>query len=105
MYRNSGIEWLGNIPAHWEGRRLRSTVASCQNGIWGDEPDTLHDVLCVRVADFNRVAFTVDIEDPTLRSIDPAIASARGLRPGNLLLEKSGGGDHQPVGAIVPFDH
>ncbi len=104
-YKDSGIEWLGKIPAGWEIRRLRSTVTSCQNGVWGDEPDGLHDVTCVRVADFNRVTFTVDVTEPTMRSIDPAVLAARGLRFGNLLLEKSGGGESQPVGAVVLFDH
>ena len=23
-YKNSGIEWLGRIPAHWEVKRLKS---------------------------------------------------------------------------------
>jgi type I restriction enzyme, S subunit len=105
VYKDSGIEWLGEIPAGWQIRRLRSTVTSCQNGIWGDEPDGLHDVACVRVADFNRVAFSVDVTEPTLRSIYPAVVASRGLRPGNLLLEKSGGGENQPVGAVVLFDH
>jgi len=36
-YKISGIEWLGEIPAHWEVRRLGSTVASSQNGVWGDQ--------------------------------------------------------------------
>ena len=28
-YKDSGVEWLGEIPAHWEVRRLK-TVASVQ---------------------------------------------------------------------------
>ena len=28
-YKNSGVEWLGEIPAHWEVRRLK-TIASVQ---------------------------------------------------------------------------
>ena len=104
-YKDSGVEWLGEIPEHWEVKRLRSTVTSSQNGVWGDEPDGLHDIACVRVADFNRVSFRVDIEDPTFRSVELRVASARGLKEGNLLLEKSGGGENQPVGAVVLFDH
>jgi len=104
-YKNSGVEWLGEIPADWEVKRLRSTLTSCQNGVWGDDPDGIHDVVCVRVADFDRVGFRVDIADPTLRSIDPGVVVARGLRPGDLLLEKSGGGENQPVGAVVLYDH
>jgi type I restriction enzyme S subunit len=104
-YKDSGVEWLGKIPAHWEVKRLGSTLTSCQNGVWGDEPDGVHDIVCVRVADFDRVGFTVDIADPTLRSIEPRVVAARGLRPGDLLLEKSGGGENQPVGAVVLYDH
>jgi type I restriction enzyme S subunit len=104
-YKDSGVEWLGEIPEHWDVKRLRSSVKSCQNGVWGDEPDGLQDIACVRVADFDRVSFRVNIEDPTLRSIEPKGASARGLRQGDLLLEKSGGGENQPVGAVVLYDH
>jgi type I restriction enzyme, S subunit len=104
-YRDSGVEWLGQIPAHWETRRLRSTVTSCQNGIWGGEPDGIRDVACIRVADFDRVSFKVEIRDPTLRAIDTGVVEERGLRPGDLLLEKSGGGENQLVGAVVLFDH
>jgi type I restriction enzyme S subunit len=104
-YKDSGVEWLGEIPAHWGVKRLRSTLTSCQNGVWGDEPDGVHDVVCVRVADFDRVGFRVNIADPTLRSIEPGVVAARGLHTGDLLLEKSGGGENQPVGAVVLYDH
>jgi len=69
------------------------------------KPDGLHDIACVRVADFDRVAFTVDFQDPTLRSIEPGVVAARGLRAGDLLLEKSGGGENQPVGAVVLYGY
>ena len=104
-YKDSGVEWLGEIPAHWKVSRLRTTVIGCQNGVWGDEPDEVHDVICVRVADFDRVRFRVKLDDPTMRSVDPRTALIRRLEEENLLLEKSGGGDKQPVGAVVMYDH
>lgn len=103
--KDSGVEWLGEIPAHWELKPLRTTVISCQNGVWGDDPDGDRDVVCVRVADFDRVALGVDISDPTLRAIEPRVVAERGLRSGDLLLEKSGGGENQPVGAVVIYSH
>jgi type I restriction enzyme S subunit len=39
-----------------------------------------------------------------VRSIQPGHLSGRELQPGDLLLEKSGGGELQPVGAVVLFD-
>jgi type I restriction enzyme, S subunit len=104
-YKESGIKWLGKTPQHWTVRRLGSTITSCQNGVWGEEPDGFRDVVCVRVADFNRVTLKVELDEPTLRSIEQRVLAARGLRSGDLLLEKSGGGENQPVGAVVLFDH
>jgi type I restriction enzyme, S subunit len=103
--KDSGVEWLGEIPAHWELRRLRSAVMSSQNGVWGDEPDGVGDTVCIRVADFDRVAFRVHTGELTFRSIEPSVVVTHSLRPGNLLLEKSGGGEKQLVGAVVLFDH
>ena len=100
-YKDSGIEWLGEVPEHWEVKRLRYSVTKCQNGLWGDDPDGINDVVCVRVADFDRVAGEVKIDQPTLRSVNPTILDGRRLRRNDLLLEKSGGGDKQPVGAVV----
>ncbi|MBI4205580.1 MAG: hypothetical protein HY527_11190 [Betaproteobacteria bacterium] len=31
-YKDSGVEWLGEIPAHWEVRGLRSTVTIAADG-------------------------------------------------------------------------
>ena len=103
-YKDSVIDWLGQIPAHWNVNRLRWTVTRCQNGLWGDEPDGLRDTVCVRVADFDRVRFRATLGNPTLRSVDPKVAQSRLLHRGDLLLEKSGGGEKQPVGAVVIYD-
>ncbi len=104
-YKDSGIEWLGEIPAHWEVNRQCLTVTGCQNGVWGEEPDGQCDMICVRVADFDRIEFRVCLDNPTLRSIDPSTAETRRLENEDLLLEKSGGGERQPVGAVVIYDY
>ena len=104
-YKDSGIEWLGEIPAHWAVNRLHLTVTGCQNGLWGEETEGTHDRICVRVADFDRIRFRVSLDNPTLRSIEPGIAETRRLEQGDLLLEKSGGGERQPVGAVVIYEH
>ena len=70
----------------------------------GDEPDGDNDIPCVRVADFDRTTFRVYGRVPTLRAIAPRHRIERTLRRGDLLLEKSGGGELQPVGAVVLYD-
>ena len=102
--KDSGVEWLGEIPVHWEIGRLKSTVQSWQNGIWGAEPTEKNAIPCVRVADFDRTRLRARMEQPTLRSIDDGATEARALRHGDLLLEASGGGEKQLVGAVVLYD-
>jgi len=104
-YKPSGVEWLGNIPESWCTDRLKWTIRVCQNGIWGEEPDGINDVVCIRVADFDRERFKVNLIEPTLRSIPASQLRGRLLHKGDILLEKSGGGEKQPVGAVVMFDH
>ena len=68
----------------------------------GDEPDGQNDLPCVRVADFNRLSLRVS-NAPTVRSIAPNDRNGRLLKNGDLLLEKSGGGELQPVGTVVEY--
>jgi type I restriction enzyme, S subunit len=100
---HSGVDWLGEVPQHWTVDRLRRSVASSMTGAWGGEPNGVDDVVCVRVADFDRESRGVK-SSSTLRALPPAERRRRQLRRGDLLLEKSGGGDSQPVGAVVLFD-
>jgi type I restriction enzyme S subunit len=104
-YKPSGVAWLGDVPEHWDVDRLKWTTTGTVNGIWGDEPNGADDMICVRVADFDRDRFLVADEPPTLRAVDAAQRNGRILRRGDLLIEKSGGGEKQLVGCVVLFDH
>ncbi len=101
----SGVEWLGEVPEHWEVARLKWSAPGTVNGVWGEEADGENDIACVRVADFDRRSFRVDFSDPTMRAVSASQRSGRELRPGDLLLEKSGGGEKQMVGCVVLYDH
>lgn len=89
----------------WQTIRLKYTAKRAVVGDWGSEPrgdDT--DTPCVRVADFECGHGGLKAVIPTVRSLDPARRQLRELRRGDLLLEKSGGGDQQPVGRVVMVD-
>jgi len=104
-YKDSGVEWLGEVPAHWGVERLKLSVDSCRNGIWGEEPaGDSSDLPCVRVADFDRPRLRVVLGNPTMRSVKPSEQKGRVLKRGDLVLEKSGGGEKQPVGFVVLYD-
>lgn len=103
-YKDSGVEWLGEIPSHWNLYSLKRSVDKCTNGFWGAEPDGVNDLCVLRVADFNRDNFSVNENKLTFRSIQPKEAESRLLKKGDLLIEKSGGGDKTLVGCVVMFD-
>jgi type I restriction enzyme S subunit len=104
-YQKTDVEWLGDIPTEWTVKRLKWSVEGSFNGVWGDEPDGIDDVVCLRVADFNRDNYTISTEALTLRAIEAKQLESRKLKRGDLLIEKSGGGEKQLVGCVVYFDH
>ena len=91
-------------PNGWRSGRLKSTVAFSKNGVWGDEPDGVDDIRCVRVADFDRSHQRISHSSPSYRKVSRADRLDRELQVGDLLLEKSGGGEKSPVGFVVLVD-
>ncbi len=37
--KDSGVEWLGEVPAHWEVVRLKAHLSCNDSGVWGDNFD------------------------------------------------------------------
>jgi len=103
--KDSGVEWLGEVPEHWLVNRFKLSIESCMNGVWGDEESSNeNDVICIRVADFDRLRLEAkEPEEPTIRNVSDRDIEQRSLRNGDLLIEKSGGGEKQPVGAAVLY--
>jgi type I restriction enzyme S subunit len=93
-----------DAPGGWRTLRLKQTVTACTTGVWGEDArGGTEDVICVRVADFDRLRLRADLRDPTVRCVPPPYRRRRMLAAGDLLLEKSGGGDEQPVGSVVMY--
>jgi type I restriction enzyme, S subunit len=103
-YKPTGCDWFPEIPEHWSIDRAKWSVTACQNGVWGAEPDGDDDLVCIRVADFDRQSLRVSTEKLTMRSITEKDRRNRLLEAGDLLLEKSGGGENQLVGTVVEFN-
>jgi len=83
--------------------QLRRTASLVLGGVWGDEPaGASDDTAVIRVADFDYPSLEVAWA-PTVRSVPVPLQRARRLRPGDLLIEKSGGGERQNVGRVVRF--
>ncbi|MEH7996785.1 restriction endonuclease subunit S [Pseudomonas aeruginosa] len=105
IYKDAGVEWLGDVPGHWKVFSLKRSVDGCTNGLWGDEPDGENDLVVIRVADFDRATCRVGLDKLTYRSITQKERTSRLLQSGDLLIEKSGGGEKTLVGCVVLFEH
>ena len=104
-YKESGVEWIGKIPRHWEVEKIKNIQSDLIGGVWGDEPaESENDIYCIRVADFNYEQLTISTHNLTLRNIPLKEKDKRILKNYDLLVEKSGGGEKSPVGKTVIFN-
>lgn len=104
-YKDSGVEWIGKIPNHWTISRIKNAIAYSINGVWGDDPnENGENMLCIRVADFDMKSLGVSQNNLTYRCIPVRFDDQRILKKGSLLIEKSGGGEKQPVGRVISFN-
>ena len=106
--KDSGIEWIGEIPADWNTYRMKSCISKRDSGAWGDEANgTDGDVICLRIADFDYSRFRfkdIPINEFTKRHYSKDTIKNLLLQKDDILIEKSGGGEKTPVGRTVIFD-
>lgn len=97
--------WLNEIPSHWEIVRIKTLVKGGTNGVWGSEPkNNKNDIVCVRVADIDEWQYGISESDLTYRNIQESDQNGRLLSYGDLIIEKSGGGEISPVGRVVIYN-
>lgn len=74
-------------------------------GTWGNEgKNDENDVICYRAADFDYEHLNVNESAGVVRNIVPSEFVVKALHPGDILIEKSGGGEKTLVGRSVLFD-
>lgn len=83
---------------------LKRAFRTVVGGVWGEEATgTEHDVRCVRVADFDYPSLLVGERSVTYRSVPDTQLPNRLLKNGDLVIEKSGGGENTVVGRAVQW--
>jgi type I restriction enzyme S subunit len=66
-----------------------------------DPKENNDDIVVLRVIDFDRNKLVIDNSKLTLRNIKKSEIGNRLLKKGDLLIEKSGGGDKTLVGVVL----
>ncbi|MCY4056146.1 MAG: restriction endonuclease subunit S [Cyanobacteria bacterium MAG CAR4_bin_6] len=85
-------------------QRLKQVFSSCRNGAWGEEANGETDVVVIRAADFDGKLGRLNRGERTFRSVAPETYEKLALRRGDIILEKSGGGEKQLVGRAALYD-
>ena len=94
--KDSGVEWLGQVPEHWEVKRLKA-IAHVQSGI--PKGRELVDCETIQVP-YLRVANVQDgylnLDEVTTIDIQPHEPARYALQPGDVLMNE--GGDFDKLG-------
>ena len=89
-YKPSGVEWLGEVPEHWDVTPFKWHIQCNDGGVWGQDPTGVDDTVVLRSTEQ-----TVDghwrIDAPALRQLTRDEVFAAMLLEGDLLLTKSSG--------------
>ncbi|MDE7241914.1 restriction endonuclease subunit S, partial [Desulfovibrio sp.] len=103
--KDSGVAWIGEMPEEWETLPLARVIKERVSGNWGSEPTSATDnIICIRVADFDFSKFSLlDKSEYTQRGYKKNETLSM-LTYGDILFEKSGGGQTTPVGRAIFFD-
>lgn len=85
--------------------RLKYLFSERLSGAWGSNPEDGISTVCIRAADIDTDAIKHKTHDLTMRGYTPDEIEKKELKVGDLIIEKSGGGENQPVGRVVLFSH
>jgi type I restriction enzyme S subunit len=88
-YKESGVEWLGEVPEHWEVKRLKYLVKEPLK-YGANESGELQDKHCPRFIRITDIKPDGNLKDETFRSLPYEIAKDYKLNEGDLLLTRSG---------------
>lgn len=91
------------LPDEWRVENLQNLLEDKYAGEWGNEDINNDGVFVIRTTNFTNSG-KIDFSNIVTRKIDQKIVEKKKLKYGDIILEKSGGSENQPVGRVVYFD-
>lgn len=83
--------------------RLIEITGKAMSGEWGNDDLTGEGIPVLRTTNFTNEGL-VNYANVVTRDLGKKDVSKKYLRPGDIIIEKSGGSDNQPVGRVIYFD-
>lgn len=101
--KETSSPWMPEVPESWTVLPARYCVTSRQNGSWGESPlNEGEGEFCLRAADFDYEHLGLKPRESFTRRVYSEAEFERvKVRRGDLIVEKSGGGEKTPVGRAV----
>ncbi len=90
---------IGTSPDDFCVVRLRDVLVANDAGVWGLEPVDNEGVVTIRSTNFTNEG-RLDLTDVASRTLSPGKHEEKRLYLGDILIERSGGSDTQPVGRV-----
>jgi type I restriction enzyme S subunit len=90
-------------PSAWVNKPVSELIESETPGFWGQEATGNNDVAVLRSTNLRNDG-RLDLASIAYRSFPEAKLRTKLLQPGDILLERSGGGPKQPVGRVALFE-
>lgn len=88
-YRDSGIDWIGEVPRHWKVKKLKRLLSEKlkYGATESGDLDNLDDPRYIRITDFDDDGF---LREDTFKSLPTEIAKDYLLSEGDVLFARSG---------------
>lgn len=103
--KESGVEWLGEIPAHWEARRLRHVVSRIEQG-WSPDCENraaeADEWGVMKAGCVNGGVFDETDHKTLPNELDPPVSLE--IRPGDLLMSRASG-SRELVGSVAVVEN
>ena len=89
--KNSGIEWVGDIPNNWKVIKTKYILVANDGGVWGSDPEDSADDKIVLRSTEQTIDGKWSISTPAKRNLKGIPYSKCLIRPNDLLITKSSG--------------
>lgn len=103
-YKEVDLPWLKEVPEHWEKIKIKDLLEKQFSGVWGTDNINYIKLKCIRITNFNHESLKIKNDNFTYRGYTNQEYQIKKLFVGDILIEKSGGGDKTPVGRVVYND-
>ncbi len=100
MVKAQFVEMFGGVN---NSNPLSNVIAVTFPGEWGEDDNDGTGIKVIRTTNFTNIG-KLNMKDVVTRKIDPVKISKKKLQKGDIILERSGGTNENPVGRVVYFE-